>query len=159
MILLGSILPDILVYTYLRGHTWEDRSPQVFKKIRKYEGKSQHFFFFFLKYGCLLHYIEDFFTWTHNSSYEGTIREHVNYEYRLYDYMVSREGQPGIDGDLNLSAHMPVQTAEQLISRVNDLHETYMETEPEMVTDQYYITKVAGMVAQFFLATAGEKAV
>ncbi|MGM9636895.1 MAG: zinc dependent phospholipase C family protein [Eubacteriales bacterium] len=153
MILLGSILPDILVYTYLRGHTWEDRSSRVFEKIRKYEGRSRHEFFFFLQYGCILHYIEDFFTWTHNSAYEGTIREHVNYENRLYDYMVSRESLP--EGDCNLQVHL--QTAEQLISQLKTMHDTYMKTEPEMVTDQYYITKVAGIVAEYFLATAGEE--
>ena len=28
-LLFGSILPDLLVYTYLEGHTWEQRSNRL----------------------------------------------------------------------------------------------------------------------------------
>lgn len=41
-LLVGSILPDILVHTYLTGHTWKASGAMI------------------------LHYIEDFFTMSHS---------------------------------------------------------------------------------------------
>lgn len=147
MIMAGSILPDILIHTYIKGHTWTDRSSQVFRIIRAHDSRDLRHTASFLRYGCALHYIEDFFTWVHNSAFEGTLREHAAYEIRLYQYLVSHKNEFLRDDD------MYVQDAEQLISQMKELHEEYMKTKPRLEKDRYYIMKAAGMAMNYLFVT------
>lgn len=40
-LLFGSILPDLLVYTYLEGHTWEATFEQITKQMEVLEAKGR----------------------------------------------------------------------------------------------------------------------
>lgn len=146
LIMAGSVLPDVLIHTYVKGHTWSDRSSQVFQIIRAHGERSQLHLLSFLRYGCALHYVEDFFTWTHNSTFKGTLKEHAAYEMRLYRYLASRKGELHQDGGVY------VQDSEQLISKMEGLHKEYMKMKPEMEIDQYYIMTAAGMTADYLFA-------
>lgn len=61
-LLFGSILPDLLVYTYLEGHTWEATFEQITKQMEALEAKGRGGSFSYLKLGWILHYVEDYFT-------------------------------------------------------------------------------------------------
>lgn len=143
LVLAGSILPDILIHTYVKGHTWSERSSQVFQIIRAHQSRDRQHYMSFLRYGCALHYIEDFFTWAHNLTFDGTLREHAAYEMRLYQYLAEHKHE------LPPNDAVCMQDAEQLISWMKELHEEYMQMKPEMKNDQYYIMKAAGMAADY----------
>ena len=89
-LLFGSILPDLLVYTYLEGHTWEATFEQITKQMEALEAKGRGGSFSYLKLGWILHYVEDYFTYPHNTIFEGTIPEHYAYEKKMTKWM--REG-------------------------------------------------------------------
>lgn len=146
LVLTGSILPDILLHTYVKGHTWSERSDEIFQVIRARQGMEKQNPAFFLRYGCALHYIEDFFTWAHNLNFDGTLKEHTLYELQLYRELVGHK-------DEVLSNDNGVEMdAEQLISQLEALHEEYMKKTPDVKNDRYYITKAAGMAADYFFA-------
>ena len=42
-LLFGSILPDLLVYTYLEGHTWEATFEQITKQMKALEEEAEAF--------------------------------------------------------------------------------------------------------------------
>ena len=67
-LLFGSILPDLLVYTYLEGHTWEATFEQITKQMKALEAKGRGGSFSYLKLGWILHYVEDYFTYPHNTN-------------------------------------------------------------------------------------------
>ena len=46
-LLLGSILPDLFVYTYLEGHTWEATFDKIINHMEVLEEKGRGGFFLF----------------------------------------------------------------------------------------------------------------
>jgi len=86
-LLFGSILPDLLVYTYLEGHTWEATFEQITKQMKALEAKGRGGSFSYLKLGWILHYVEDYFTYPHNTIFGGTIPEHYAYEKKMTKWM------------------------------------------------------------------------
>ena len=86
-LLLGSILPDLFVYTYLEGHTWEATFDKIINHMEVLEEKGRGGCFSYLKLGWVLHYVEDYFTYPHNTIFEGTIPEHYAYEKKMTRWM------------------------------------------------------------------------
>lgn len=125
LVMAGCVLPDFLLHTYIKGHTWKDRAPSVFRAIRLYEKKPVRHIRNFIWYGYLLHYIEDFFTGPHNLAFEGGFREHIHYESQIYRQLVNRHGEPLPDFGGQ------VKTAKQLIERLEVLHREYRKEKPE----------------------------
>ena len=56
-LLLGSILPDLFVYTYLEGHTWEATFDKIINHMEVLEEKGRGGCFSYLKLGWVLHYV------------------------------------------------------------------------------------------------------
>lgn len=145
LVLAGSVLPDILLHTYIKSHTWQARSAEVFEAIRKHHNTCKHHGMMLMRYGCMLHYIEDFFTWAHNETFHGTLQEHAGYEIRLYRHLLSRKNEP------MRAEELCAQNAGQLISQLRALHEEYMDRTPAPENDRHYIFQAAGMAADFLL--------
>lgn len=91
LLTLGSILPDLLFHTYITGHTWDSSYDKVSRWIYRLEKYGRNNFCFYLMLGYTLHYIEDFFTFAHNSSFDGGLCSHVEYEQKLSEYL-TKEG-------------------------------------------------------------------
>ena len=77
---LGSILPDLLVHTYLRGHTWDTSGEKVLTKLKELEELGILNVWTGIRFGMLLHYLEDFFTMAHSRYFQGNLVEHIRYE-------------------------------------------------------------------------------
>lgn len=86
-LLVGSVLPDILVHTYLTGHTWKASWEMILNKLEKLEQSDGLNIWTVLRLGMILHYIEDFFTMSHSRFFTGNIWEHIGYEIRLQRYI------------------------------------------------------------------------
>ena len=86
-LLVGSVLPDILVHTYLTGHTWKASGEMILNKLEKLEQSDGLNIWTVLRLGMILHYIEDFFTMSHSRFFTGNIWEHIGYEIRLQRYI------------------------------------------------------------------------
>lgn len=86
-LLIGSVLPDILVHTYLMGHTWKASGAMILNKLEKLEQSDSLNIWTVLRLGMILHYIEDFFTMSHSRFFQGNLLEHIGYEMRLQRYI------------------------------------------------------------------------
>lgn len=86
-LLAGSILPDILVHTYLTGHTWKASKEKILNNLEKLEQSEGLTIWTALRLGMILHYIEDFFTMSHSRFFIGTIWEHIGYEWKMQRYI------------------------------------------------------------------------
>lgn len=76
-VLFGSILPDILCHTYLKGHTWESSFDGIEKRMYGLEQQGGDNRFSYLMLGWVLHYVEDFYTLAHNPVFAGDLQDHM----------------------------------------------------------------------------------
>lgn len=86
-LLVGSVLPDILVHTYLTGHTWKASGEMILNKLEKLEQSDNLNIWTALQLGMILHYIEDFFTMSHSRFFQGNLLDHISYEMKLQRYI------------------------------------------------------------------------
>lgn len=136
-LLLGSILPDIFVHTYIVGHKWNETFEKNCERLMRLEKFGCTGLYSFLKLGYVLHYIEDYFTYPHNTIYTEDMKAHVKYELDFYDYLktVDNIRTNGSEEHLN---------AKQLCEWLEALHDEYMSVSVHNFESDYeYITKAA----------------
>lgn len=76
---IGSILPDLMVYTFIRKHSFLTRRKMLYHIIKSLRG-SRNSPLFFIRLGCVLHYTADFFTAPHNTKKRVSLKTHLQYE-------------------------------------------------------------------------------
>ena len=90
--LLGCVEPDRNPLTYLRGsrrhrllrgHNAGNSQAYIRWQLDRLERRGVGSAYSCFALGTLLHYIADEFTYAHNESFTGTLREHVRYEHSL----------------------------------------------------------------------------
>lgn len=140
-LLLGSILPDLLVYTYLTGHTWEATLEQITDRMELLEEKGRGGFFSYLKLGWILHYVEDYFTYPHNTIFEGTISEHYAYEKKMTKWM--REGALK---RMAVPVCKKLNSASEVEDRLNELHEKYLLEDMCYENDTAYMRQIVSEI-------------
>lgn len=88
LISFGSILPDLMVYTFIRKHSFLTRRTMLYHLINCVK-KSRFSPLFFVRLGCILHYTADFFTAPHNTKKRVPLNKHLAYEEFLYHKLKS----------------------------------------------------------------------
>lgn len=92
----GSIEPDFNLFTYLRGcmrdrkprgHNYENIQRCMVRLATRLERGLMGSVRYYYNLGRLIHYVADSFTYPHNSSFTGNLREHCEYERQLHVYM------------------------------------------------------------------------
>ena len=142
-LLLGSILPDILFYTYLKGHTWESSFENISKKIYELGMNGRNNRYSYLMLGYMLHYVEDFYTLAHNPVFEGNLSEHIMYERKLSKYLSERNYLLSGKKDNKM-------TITAVLEYLKNSHKTYLEQAGDFETDVLYIYTTAEMVFELF---------
>lgn len=140
-LLLGSILPDLLVYTYINGHTWEATFEQIIRQMGTLEEKGRGGSFSYLKLGWILHYVEDYFTYPHNTNFEGTIPEHYAYEKKMTKWM--REGALE---QMPLPVCKKLDSAAEIEERLQELHDRYLLQEMCYESDTAYMRQIVSEI-------------
>ena len=82
---LGNILPDIQPSFITKRHEYFGTFDEVQGKIRRLvqSGESYNDRVFWRRAGEVMHYIADYFTFPHNKTFDGTLRQHNSYEKHL----------------------------------------------------------------------------
>lgn len=149
-LLLGSILPDILVHTYLEGHTWNATFSKNSRRMEKLSELGKINWYSCLALGWLLHYVEDYFTCPHNEGYTGSLTEHIAYERELLAYLCK---EPDQEGGWEKSAAADVKTdISALAGELNKLHIQYLQMPRGYENDGCFIEQAAGLVTTYFAA-------
>ena len=136
-LLLGSILPDLFVYTYLEGHTWEATFDKIINHMEVLEEKGRGGCFSYLKLGWVLHYVEDYFTYPHNTVFEGTIPEHYAYEKKMTRWM-----RDGALEQMSMPICKELDSSSQLKNRIQELHDNYLSQEMCNENDTAYMRQM-----------------
>ena len=133
---LGSILPDLLVHTYLRGHTWKASGEKVLTKLKALEELGILNVWTGIRFGMLLHYLEDFFTMAHSRYFQGNLVEHIRYEVRLSRYIraLFAGNYKLYDGDPdNTQVYSMEDLHERIVSLQKDYQKEIREAEDETI--------------------------
>lgn len=80
---LGSIMPDVLLYTYVSGHKYDTTAEKVAGNLAELKRAGSWTVRDCFRLGYNLHFLEDYFTYPHNSHFEGGFIAHCLYEHRL----------------------------------------------------------------------------
>lgn len=140
---LGCVLPDFLVHTYLVGHTWEAAWEGVQRGMRRLAG-SRGGCWSYLMLGCVLHYVEDFFTLPHNTWFTGNLGAHMRYERDLSGYLKNETIWDTVPENREPA---PV---ELMVSYLGWLHGRYEREDGGKETDIRYISRAAALVAHSY---------
>lgn len=160
---LGSILPDLLVHTYLRGHTWKASGEKVLTKLKALEEPGILNVWIGIRFGMLLHYLEDFFTMAHSRYFQGNLVEHIRYEVRLSRYIraLFAGNYKLYDGDPdNTQVYSMEDLHERIVSLQKDYQKEIREAEDEMLcfaTDLEYMNMAVQTVVGYMIPVMNRK--
>lgn len=150
---LGSILPDckpsFLTRRHEFGETFGIVTRQICELSKKDVWENQNLRVYMRHLGEVIHYIADYFTFPHNTNYEGNFKDHCYYEkalkFRLREYVTSGEAfREGIEA-------RRFATPEAIVSFVKSVHQEYLSRKRNVEEDCRYIVRVCCQVVQGIL--------
>lgn len=138
---LGSILPDckptFLTTKHEFSTTFEKVKGDMQKLTLANEDNINNKRAYWRNVGQVIHYIADYFTFPHNKTYDGSLRDHCIYEkhlkFRLKEYIKSGEAERNIDKFVKL------ESLEALFQFIAKAHEEYLKFKRSVQEDCKYI--------------------
>lgn len=141
---LGSILPDIKPSFVYKRHEIKGTFPDIRKHIaRLSEGQKvieRNGRKYYMDLGQISHYLADYFTFPHNETYEGSLKEHCSYEEKLKhdlrSYIHSKEAVRTLIAEPNFC------NAEALCDFIQMAHDDYIGRKHDVADDIRHIVEV-----------------
>ena len=161
-ILLGCILPDFWIPSLLKGHTSEAAWERIKGEMTELEEYGSGNFLDSVRLGVVLHYVEDFFTYPHNKTYNGDFWGHVRYERKQYENFTQHLGvEKGVIEQVGYHPKEYVNSIQILLEEMLDEYdemlddygdriEDYEEMDTYLEADYIYMKKAAYMTVWHF---------
>lgn len=146
--ILGSILPDCKPSFVTTKHEFGGTFEMVQARIRMLtvdcDLEDRNARVYWRRLGEVIHYIADYFTFPHNETFEGSLKDHCDYEQelklRLREHI--RSGQAQI-----YAAHaLKVDSISELINYIKERHAEYLTKKRCVADDISYIISVCYQV-------------
>lgn len=146
---LGSILPDMKPSFLTKKHEFFGTFGEIQEKIQslvEISPKKCNERVYWRRFGEVMHYIADYFTFPHNKTYTGTLLEHSQYEKLLKNDLKDciRSGEAGE----HVRCVMRFENLSQLTDYIKKSHERYLEKLRNVQEDIEYILDVCYQVIQ-----------
>lgn len=122
---LGSILPDLLFFTYITGHRYEETIEWFSASTARLLTHGRLHALSALHLGYLLHYAADYFTLPHNSTYTEGLWKHLLYEKELENYLEFFLSIPENQRTINIS----------FLNSTEQIRHSYTEQSPSFESD------------------------
>ena len=149
---LGSIMPDVLVYTYWTGHYYDTTAKRVERNLNALKENGTWTMANCFRLGYNLHFLEDYFTYPHNSHFEGGFIAHCWYEHRLSREM-GRRLKNAVPVESGSAGHGAIRAT------LGERHAAYMNDVPSPENDAAYIISAAEAVSQEIFAAFSRRSV
>ena len=150
---IGNVLPDckpsFLTQRHEFGETYEMVKEQIYQLSNDSDLARYRSRVYMRRLGEVVHYLADYFTFPHNVTYAGTLKEHCIYEKHLKNYLkkyVHRE-----DVFCGMTDYEEFSNVEEIFSFVQNAHDNYLSKERNVEEDSYYIVFVSYCVVQAIL--------
>lgn len=147
---LGSILPDCKPSFLTTKHEFAGTFDMVQDRILALTFDTEHFHrnsrAYMRELGEVIHYIADYFTFPHNATYDGNLKDHCYYEkdlkFGLKAYIKS--GQAFADKE---EVTAEIESTETLVDFIEVAHKEYLSRKRNVDEDCYYIVRICQLVA------------
>ena len=152
---LGSILPDIKPSFLTKKHEYFGTFDEIQMKMKALvengprDGKER---IYWRRFGEVMHYMADYFTFPHNRNFTGTLYEHNKYEKHLKNHL-KRYIESGAVNSLKIT---PVSfgSFQELVVYIRGAHERYLMKERNIAEDIQYILSICFQVIHGILQLA-----
>lgn len=147
---LGSVLPDCKPSFVTERHNIEETFSKVTAFVEKLTVNHAEFkrisTSYCRKLGEVTHYVADYFTYPHNSIYDGSLKDHCVYEGELKTALTDYidKGQLSI----NRNIARTFKSSEELCSYIKNMHREYLQVEKNLASDCMYIISLCQIVVE-----------
>ena len=143
---LGNILPDIQPSFVTKRHEYFGTFDEVQEKIIQLVetgAEDLNDRVFWRRIGEVMHYIADYFTFPHNRTFDGTLRQHNSYEKNELKAFV-KSGK----ADVYAEKKLKFENLGELDDFIKDHHREYLGCKRNIDEDIHYILSVCYQVFQ-----------
>ena len=146
---LGNILPDIQPSFVTKRHEYFGTFDEVQEKIIllvETGAEDLNDRVFWRRIGEVMHYIADYFTFPHNRTFDGTLRQHNSYEKNLKNELKAfvKSGK----ADVYAEKKLKFENLGELDDFIKDHHREYLGRKRNIDEDIHYILSVCYQVFQ-----------
>ena len=146
---LGNILPDIQPSFITKRHEYFGTFDEVQEKIIllvETGAEDLNDRVFWRRIGEVMHYIADYFTFPHNRTFDGTLRQHNSYEKNLKNELKAfvKSGK----ADVYAEKKLKFENLGELDDFIKDHHSEYLGRKRNIDEDIHYILSVCYQVFQ-----------
>lgn len=150
---LGSILPDCVPSFITRKHNIQETFDILKEEIRRitedFDTERGINGFYCRHLGVITHYVADYFTFPHNRTFDGTMREHCAYEkelkHALKEYVHSEQAVRIREKNGTFT------TVEEICRFITRMHEEYLTAIKVVKEDCMYIVELCHRVVDAIL--------
>ena len=146
---LGNILPDIQPSFVTKRHeyfgTFDEVQGKIYHLIEKSTGKCNDRVFW-RRAGEIMHYIADYFTFPHNKTFDGSLRQHNTYEKHLKNEL--KDFVESGRADIYVEKNLRFDSLNQLTDYIRERHKVYLDRKRSIDEDIHYILSVCFQVFQ-----------
>lgn len=147
---LGSILPDCKPSFITTKHeingTFDLVREEIMKLTTECDLYHRNARVYWRNLGQVIHYLADYFTFPHNSIYDGSLKDHCIYEkelkFALVEYIRSGEAKE----DEGVSCQF--KTPDALCNYILKVHEEYLQVKKTVQEDCRYIVSLCRIVVE-----------
>ncbi len=130
---IGCRYPDRNYLTYLRGHTFSGAIRHMDRVCDRLQRKKYWGLYSWFRFGALMHYLTDAFTWVHSPRFTGSLAQHRRYETQLHAFF-PRFLRNYIPYDLDTGA--------PFLAQLHTRQAAYLQAPRSMQTDCRYILSI-----------------
>lgn len=146
---LGNILPDIKPSFLTKKHEFSGTFDEIKEKIAVLVGQDASELnerVYWRHFGEVMHYMADYFTFPHSSTYTGTLLEHGKYEKELKRSLKTqiKSGK----AEKHLGEVIKFRNLDELLDYIRQVHERYLRKVRCIKEDIEYILSVCYQVIQ-----------
>ena len=160
---LGSILPDLNPKMVKEPHeietSFEKFKDSICRLIQDAKSGTCNGRVFWRKLGMVIHYLADYFTFPHNTAYDGNLKDHCVYEgdmkYQMREYVRTPEAKR-IFLDQREQAFR-ISSEEALFAYIKGAHECYLAGRYCVVEDCRWILEMSAVVLVAMLRMINEE--
>lgn len=162
---LGSILPDIKPSFLYKRHEITETFPDVRQNIERLsEGdkiieKKKKGAKYYMDLGQISHYLADYFTFPHDKTYAGSLKEHCSYEEKLKkdlrSYIKSEEAAKSMREDVLAKRGELFGNADALCRFIQSTHDDYIARKHSMADGMHQADDIRHIISVNYHALKG----
>ena len=155
---LGSILPDIKPSFLTKKHEYFGTFEEIQGKMKALidnDPKESKERVYWRRFGEVMHYMADYFTFPHNTNFTGNLYEHNKYEKHLKNHLKRYIESGAADRMVILPVNFG--SFRELVEYIGNAHERYLLKERNIAEDVQYILRICSQVIHGILQLAAKQ--